>query len=538
MRELAPWLRLILRRPVRLTVGGGLILVTLVSGIGLLALSGWFITETALVGLALAAGAQAAINLYTPGGGIRFFALSRTVGRYLERVYNHDTVLRLLTDIRVHLFRQLASTPPIDRSGLSGAQWLSRLTRDVDALDTLYLRLIAPTALAALVVLLVVVLASIWFNATIALWLAIILFAALVLSTLSVYLRTRHIAGPQSEREERLRIAVIEHLEGFAELTAAGRTGKHAAWLMRQAQHVSSEQAKADRRVGWHQAGTQLLVNLAATFALWAGFSLFEAGQISGPVLVLLPIALLGLAEVYAALPDAFGKLGATETSAGRLNQQSETSGATMSEDGEKVPHGRVLVATDLAVRYADSPPIFKHVNLTLGEGEHLGVVGHSGSGKSSLADVLAGLIPAYHGDVCHRPLSYLTQSTVLFEDTLRANLMLANPNASDAELWQVLELVELAERFATEADQLDTWLGSAGSRLSGGEARRVALARVLLNPAPLIILDEPFTGVDAATRERICQRLNQWLEGKALIALAHGADALPDTDRVIHLTY
>ena len=156
MRELKPWLELILKRPGRLVVGGFLILATLLSGIALLAVSGWFLTKTALVGLLLAAGVAATINLYVPGGAIRFFAVSRTVFRYLERVYNHDTVLRLLTDIRVNLFSRLSRATRVRRGELSGAQWLSRLTSDVDALDTLYLRLIAPTALAGLVTLLVV----------------------------------------------------------------------------------------------------------------------------------------------------------------------------------------------------------------------------------------------------------------------------------------------------------------------------------------------------------------------------------------------
>ena len=126
MRELLPWLRLIFQRWGRLSVGGLLLLITVISGMGLLALSGWFITETALAGLLLAAGVQASINLYTPGGGIRLFALVRTVGRYLERVYNHDTVLRQLSDIRTRLFRQLAAAPRSHPLGLPDAPWLSR----------------------------------------------------------------------------------------------------------------------------------------------------------------------------------------------------------------------------------------------------------------------------------------------------------------------------------------------------------------------------------------------------------------------------
>ena len=544
MRELMPWLRLILERPVRLGIGALLILATVISGMGLLGLSGWFITETALTGLLLAAGVQASINLYTPGGGIRLFALTRTVARYLERIYNHDTVLRQLTDIRVRLFEDLALAPVSRRRKLGGAQWLSRLTRDVDALDTLYLRLIAPTAVAALVTVLVLILSGVLFGLDITLPLAALLFAALGLATIGTLARTRKTARRQSDNEDRLRAAVVEHLEGIAELTAAGRTGKHGAWLLRQAHGFTRKQAKIDRRAGWHQAISQLLVNLAGVLLLWAGLALFESGAMSGPVLVMVPIALLGLAEVYTVLPDAFGRFGATEAAARRLNQMTKRVGATGSEftdclplsDSANRPNGKALVVEELAVKYGSAAPLFTHLNLSVDCGERVGIVGHSGSGKSTLADAIAGLVPHFQGQIARQRVSYLTQSTVLFEDTLRANLQLGDPGASDTDLWRSLELVGLADRFQNEPHQLDTWLGSSGSRLSGGEARRVALARVLLNPAPLIILDEPFTGVDADTRRRICQQLAGWLAGKTVIALGHGPDALPGTDRVVHL--
>ncbi|HAC28642.1 MAG TPA: thiol reductant ABC exporter subunit CydC, partial [Marinobacter hydrocarbonoclasticus] len=244
MPELKPWLALIFRRKSRLTVGAGLLLGTLLSGIGLLALSGWFLTETALVGLLLAAGIQAYINLYVPGGGIRFFAVSRTVFRYLERVYNHNTVLQLLTDIRVALFDRLAARPRTERSSRSGAQWLSRLTADVDALDTLYLRLIAPAALAAVVTLLLAAMAWLLFDGVVAVILLVILSLSFLLSTWLVYLRTCIASGQLSDQQESLRGELVEHLEGFAELTAAGRTGKHTARLMRRSVELSRDQAR------------------------------------------------------------------------------------------------------------------------------------------------------------------------------------------------------------------------------------------------------------------------------------------------------
>ncbi len=538
MRELWPWLKLIFRRPGRLVLGGLLLLATLLAGMGLLALSGWFITATALTGLLLAAGVQASLNLYVPGGGIRFFAVARTVARYAERVYNHDTVLRLLTDIRVALFERLCLSARHRRNTLRGPQWLSRLTNDVDALDTLYLRLIAPAALAAMVTTLLVVVAATAYSRELAAGLVITLLPALLVATVVVYLRTHHLVYRQTDARERVRTDVIEHIEGFAELTAAGRTGKHAALCLRQADQVARNDSRADTRTGWHLGLSQVMVNLAVVLALWMGLQLFQQDVISGPVVVLLPVALLGLLEIYSVLPDAFARLGGTLASAARLNRDcSAEPVAESSTDLNPLDHHNALELEQVTIRFGDHSPVLSHFDLTVRAGEWVGIIGSSGAGKSSLAEVMAGLEQPASGRVRHLPLAYLTQQTVLFEDTLKANLRIGNPDASDAELWRVLELVAMADRFTHEPAQLNTWLGSMGSQLSGGEARRIALARALLNESTLLILDEPFTGVDAQTRDRIAAEMEQWLAGKTVVALGHAPEALPASGRTIRLS-
>lgn len=538
MHELTPWLALIFRRPGRLVIGGLLILATLLAGMGLLALSGWFITATALTGILLAAGMQASLNLYVPGGGIRFFAVARTVARYAERVYNHDTVLRLLTDIRVALFERLSDAGRQQRTRLRGPQWLSRLTSDVDALDTLYLRLIAPTALAALVTAMLLVAAWAVYQAELAIGLALVLIPAFMVATVAVYLRTRYLVYQQTDARERVRTDVIEHIEGFAELTAAGRTGKHAALCLRQAGQINRNEARADTRTGWNLGLSQVMVNLAVVLALWMGLALFQSGAISGPMVVLLPIALLGLQEIYSMLPDAFARLGGTLASAARLNQdcaapaQDERIDCKAPEDS-----GHTLELSQVTIRFGDHAPVLSRFDFAVRKGQWVGIIGSSGAGKSSLAEVMAGLEQPASGTVRHIPAAYLTQKTVLFDDTLKANLLIGRPDASDAELWRVLELVAMANRFVHEPAQLNTWLGSMGSQLSGGEARRIALARVLLNEAPLLILDEPFTGVDAHTRAGIASGMRQWLEGRTVISLGHAPEALPASDRTIRLS-
>lgn len=536
MRELAPWLALIFRRPGRLVIGGLLILATLVAGMGLLALSGWFITATALTGILLAAGVQASINLYVPGGGIRFFAVARTLARYAERVYNHDTVLRLLTDIRVTLFQRLSNAGRDRRTRLRGPQWLSRLTNDVDALDTLYLRLIAPTALAALVTAILVIAAWLMYRGELAVGLALVLVPAFLVATLLVYLRTRHLVYQQTAARERVRTDVIEHIEGFGELTAAGRIGKHAALCLRKAGQITHNEARTDTRTGWNLGLSQVMVNLSVVLALWVGLELFQAGAVTGPMVVLLPIALLGLQEIYSMLPDAFARLGGTLASAAALNRDC----APESSQGahEQQPHDSdcALELERVTIRFGDHAPVLSRFHMAVAKGEWVGMIGHSGAGKSSLADIIAGLEKPAFGRVHALPLAYLTQNTVLFDDTLKANLLIGRPDATDADLWRVLELVAMAGRFVHEPAQLNTWLGSMGSQLSGGEARRIALARVLLNKAPLLILDEPFTGVDSETRNTIATGMRRWLAGKTVVSLGHAPEALPASDRTIRL--
>ncbi|GAA3554844.1 thiol reductant ABC exporter subunit CydC [Marinobacter xestospongiae] len=544
MSELLPWLRVIQRRRSRLLVGAGLILLTLLSGLGLLALSGWFITATAVTGLLLAAGIQASLDIYTPGGGIRGFAVTRTVARYLERLYNHDTVLQLLADVRIQLFRGLARQSYRHLRSLRGADWLNRLTTDLDAMDSLYLRLIAPTALALLVSVGLVLVAWWLVSPLLALALAVLLAAGFLVATVLLHLRTGDHAAAIMVQQADLRAATIEHLEGQAELRAAGLLPQQQQALSARGDDYMAGQVVVDTRTAWHQALAGVLVNLAALTALVLGLQQMAAGAITGPVAVILPLALLGLVEVYGQLPEAFGRLGATVTSAARLNRDSGPLVPGSGSGRERAGDSNDRVQTGICLRNADIgpaglEPVLKGLTLTLEAGDWLGIVGRSGSGKSSLADALAGCAPLAAGQregVPAARVAYLTQQTTLLDDTLRANLVPDGRPVSDETLWRVLELVGLGERIAASRGRLDTWLGAYGSKLSGGEARRVALARVLLHPADLVILDEPFTGLDRATRERICQQLPAWLEGRTVVVLAHDEDALVPVRQVIHL--
>lgn len=549
MKALTPWIQLILKRRKRLFFGVLLMTLTVLAGTALLALSGWFITASALTGLLLAAGVAVHLDVYVPGSGIRAFALTRTLARYGERLYNHDTVLRLLADIRVALFRTLGQANANTVKSTHSAVWLSRLTRDVDALDSLYLRLLAPPVVALLATLLVLGTMAAVMPAT-----ALILATGFVaLSALSIVLPAW--LGRQNGRtllaqESRLRQHSIDYLSGLPELQAALQARPRAEQLMQTQDQLQSEQRRLITTVAAVESLQSSLLGVLALLTLLSGLNGWQQGELSGPVVTLWTLAVVALGEAYTSLPKAFAEFSKTRQAALQLNQlnqlaQSRANGAIHVPDSL-----RILSFEQVQPAYPGHPPL-NPVTLNLRKGQTLVITGESGSGKSSLASLIAADRVPVSGQIrvndttiadieplqWRKHLSWLTQETVLFSATLRENLLLGKPSATDRELWDALALVNLASRFESSRLGLETWIGQTGLALSGGEQRRIALARALLRPAQLYVLDEPFRGVDVATGQRILSALETALADKTLIWLAHENSTLPKADQQVHLT-
>lgn len=554
--DFRPWLTMLGHRRRRLWLGAGLMLLTVLSAIGLLALSGWFITATAITGVLLAAGVAATLDVYIPGGGIRLFAVTRTVSRYLERLYNHDTVLRLLADLRAGMFAVLTRLDSQVLGQLRASEWLNRLTADIDTLDSLYLRLLAPPLVALLAVVAVSILLGLF-----APWVG--LSVLLVLSVLWLWLVVGQacLGMAASQRRvatlDRLRSRTIEQLQGLAELRCYGTLEAHRHSLLRHEERLYADQ----RRLGFYQAlGNALVglcVSLSALLALWLAADIHAQGELSGPLMVMIPLAVLAINEALAGLPAGFTQLGATRAAAKRLNALGALRGGLVEPAEPKSLDSATpsVALQDVSLFYskAGAPalaPALEHVSLNIAAGERVALVGESGAGKSSVAQLIARLIDPSEGQVRiadrdSRELSlqalrgrigYLTQDTELFDDSLATNLRLGAPEADQLQLWRALEFVDLADWARQLPAGLDTWVGESGRQVSGGQARRIALARIVLGDADLVILDEPFSGLDAATATRIASRLDDWLAKRTVLYLAHDAEGLPGVMRTLRL--
>ncbi|WP_234430325.1 amino acid ABC transporter ATP-binding/permease protein, partial [Brucella melitensis] len=410
------------------------------------------------------------------------------------------------------------------------ARLLFRLTADIDALDSLYLRVLVPIGAA---------LATALF-AGVALGFMHPLFGLLVALTLLVIglglpviaaMRSEPAMRRSAKGTEALRARAIDLVAGQTELLMAGRMEAQQAALVRADAYMGS----ADKALNRIEIATGAGLGIAHAAILAGGLVLVGAGMIDAPVAVLGILIILGAMEPFAALRRGAMELGRTVLAARRVGPQLEEP-AKAACLPLPVP-GQAVVLENVSVRHEGAAATaLKGFNLDIAEGERVAVVGTSGAGKSTLFNLLAGEIAAESGSVAALPTRLLTQRTELFQDSLRNNLLLAKPDATDAELIDALQAAGLGEFMRNAPAGLDTALGEGGMGLSGGQARRLALARLFLTDAPLWELDEPTEGLDHATAEDVLARLSEKAAGRTLLIATHIGRETKICNRIIVL--
>ena len=547
--------------------------MTALSALGLLAVSGWFITASALTGAALAAGAVAVLDVYTPGSAIRLFAVSRTVSRYLERLYNHDTILRLLASLRGSAFASLVSMDPARLAARRSSDWLNRLTADIDTLDALYLRLAAPPVMALLLIVALLGITLVWLPGATP-WLALLLLTGWAWLTLGQARWGLVASRRRVTTLEALRSSLMEALRGHAELEAYAALGHVREQLEAVEARLLADQWRLAVISAVGNALAVLVIGLAWLLLLAMGMLALRDGQLSGPMLVMLPLAAMALGEGLAGLPTAFSQAGATLGAAERLNDIEHAAGVVHGD--ARLSAGPISVSLEqVSYRYPGALfEAFSNVSLTVEAGAQVAICGASGAGKSTLAALLTGQTSLasrglqsrcneqqgggteeqggrvlLNGREVHHyaPLAIaegvgcLTQQVDLFDASLADNLRLGAADADDAALWRVLAAVDLADWVASLPQGLATRVGEGGRQVSGGQARRISLARLALTNPGLVLLDEPFSGLDATTAQRVAQGLADWLAGRTVIYLLHEHDLAaprPGTEAVTRVCW
>ena len=521
MREQRGWM----------VLGAALAVLSTLSGIGLLAVAGYFITSMAVVGAG-----GAAINYYTPSALIRLFAILRTGGRYAERLVTHEATLRVLARLRVWLFARLVPLAPAALGELRSAELFSRLRADVDALEHAYLGVLVPL-LVAIVVMVVVVLASLIYLPWLALPLLLLFLFGGGLLPAWARRQGRAPGATVVACHETMRALAADGLRGRAELALYGAEEAHADRFAAVVARQRRAQRRIDRLQALGGAGVMLSAQLAGVCTLLLGLSALRGGLLSGPDLVMLALLVPAAFEAVAPLPEAWAQLASTLVSARRVFALADTP-VPVPEPGQPSPSigQHDLSLRGLRLRYgATGPWVLDGVDLDLPQGRRIALLGASGAGKSSLIGALTRLYPsegsatlggtpldAWHGDDLRAQIAVVEQRPYLFDASLRDNLRLARPGATAAQLDKAIEQAQLSDYVAGLPHGLRTWVGEDGIRVSGGEARRIAIARALLADPPILLLDEPTEGLDAGTVAQLYAALDAAMSGRSVLLITH----------------
>ncbi len=517
--------------------------VTIGSSLGLMTTSAYLIAKAAL--------RPSIAELQVAIVGVRFFGIARGLFRYLERTVAHDVTFRLLARLRTWFYAALEPLAPARLLHYRSGDLLARIVADVETLENFYLRVLAPPLVAFLVAILAAVLMGSFHPS-----LAWALLTFLALAGVGLPLLTRMLGRFMGQRlvqtRAELNCALVDGIQGAADLLAFGQEGRHLDRLRALNCELGSLQGRMAGIGGLHGALSGLLLNLAVVATLALAIPLMSAGRLDGVYLALLALATMAGFEAVLPLPQAFQNLESSLEAARRLFEMVDARPA-VADPALPAP---LPAAFDLRVeglRFSYNPgelPALDGVSFALPAGRCLAIVGPSGAGKTTLVHLLLRFwdyqegrillggrdLREYGQEDLRRAIAVVSQRTHLFNTTVRDNLLLARPEASQADLVAAARQAQIHDFVLSLPQGYDTLIGEQGVRLSAGQRRRLAIARALLKDAPFLILDEPTAGLDALTEREVLAALQPLLVGRTTLLITHRLVGVEAADEILVL--
>lgn len=542
MKTLAYVMPLVARLRGSLLVSLVLSLVTLAAGMALLGIAGWFLTAATVTT------AGVAFNLFAPSAGVRGLSFVRILSRYGEKVTGHDATLRLLSSLRRTTFSGLFRLVPINRLFGRG-DLVNRLIADLDALDAIFLVGLGPIAIAATAGIAMTALLAFTLPAAAAVYGAA--FAVATIGVPALLVAACHPVGKEIVgTSAALRSTVLDGIEGHQDLVLFDAVGRVRQSAERCADRLSKAKARLSRLTAWASAAVQLLSTVALISTLAFGLSAVSAKAIDGPLMVGLVLAVVASFEASATVVRSARGITAAVAAADRLSALSAMP-PTIAEPAipRPLPAGGAVDLEAVGYSYRDGATVLDNLTLHVADGECVAIKGPSGAGKSTVAQLLVRLIDPTAGRVLingcdlrevssselRERITLMTQDAPVFNETIRANLLIGRPDATDDVLWAILESVDMRDVVGALPAKLDAVLGESGRTFSAGQARRICLARTLLSPACIIVLDEPTAGLDTDAEQAFLRALPRLAGRRTMIVISH-AEVPSGFDRTVEL--
>ena len=543
-RTLPALLRLANPPRARLALGTVLGALTVLFGVGLMATAGYLISR--------AAERPAILSLMVAIVAVQFFGLGRPVLRYLERLVSHDGALGVLGGVRARFYERIEPLAPAQLDSYREGDLLSRMVADVDAMQNLYLRGIGPPLVALLAGAVSVGVAAAFLPAAGLVLAAGLLAGGLVVPALSGFLALRARERQAAARGE-LAAEVVELLGAGPELVAFGAEQTRLAHV-RAADRTLVRLARRDALAGGVADGLGLVVaGLTVAGVLVVSIAAFDHGHLDRVLIAALALLAVAAFEAVTPVAAAARELSAT-LAAGRRILQPIAQGPAVREPADPAPAPRwpfTVTLDGVRARYPGQPrPALESVSLRLEPGEHVALLGPSGAGKTTVANLLLRFLDPeeghvqiggrelrdYRQDDIRRAISVAGQESHLFSTSIRDNVRLARPDASDSEIEQALRRARIWDWVCGLPDGLDTLVGEQGRELSGGQRQRIVLARALLADAQVLVLDEPTAHLDPATADDLIRDVFSAAGDTTVLLITHRGEGLDLVDRVLTL--
>lgn len=522
-----------------LIIGIIISLIALTLGLALMSFAGGKVALTAL-GIAV-----------TSSLLLKLIGASRLIMRYTERLYTHNAMFHALADLRIWFFRQLARGSAAGLGFRHSGDILSRLVSDIETLDGLYLRLVLPFVGSVLTFFILFIILS-FFNILLAFSIVgCYAMAAFICPCYAGYV-TRQRGRKLVQGMAQLRMSVLDFIHGLREIRAFGAEQRMMSMIHNNEAFLFENQANQSKEVALIGVISFFFGQIAIMLVLMAGLKIIFQGLDAFHTIFCLFLTITAF-ELVVPLSKAGGLAGQIVNAAIRVVHINNEKQIKHQPDGqEEAPYSGDIQFQNVSFRWNDSGPwLYQDLNLTIEQNKKIAIIGPSGIGKSTLAALLLKVIQPQKGsilfankdlavlsdDSVRKRIAWLSQNTHLFDDTIRQNLLLGNPNATDDELWQALSQASVANVVREMPDGLDTWLGEGGVKVSGGQGRRIALARTLLLKAPVLLLDEPTSGLDADTETEFFKTLNQITADRTVILIMHRLTGVEHIDEIWRLS-
>ena len=516
---------------------------TVGSGIGLMMTSSYLIAKAAL---------QTPIyQLQIAIVGVRFFGISRGVFRYLERYISHNVTFKLLAKFRLWFFKSLIPVVPSRTIDLSSGDLLARSIEDIESIEHIFVRVISPPFIFVATSVLMFSLLSI-FSITYSIIFLLMFIASAVGIPLLTFILSNKTGKEIISLKSRLKEFSIDSIQGISELIFYNQKDN---WI-NDFDVINNKLLKAETRMNniqsLHESLTGLMMNLTIMVMLLTAIPDVTNGILEGVYLSVISIGIMASFEAVAQIPQAFQYLGKSTEAGKRLFEITDTNNFLLEKSFDhKLPLEHTLRLENISFSYNENNNALSNISFSLNHGEKIAIVGSSGAGKSTLVNVLTKLWNYNDGNIFLGNINYksisannlrnlisvVPQKVHLFTGTIKENLLIAKPDASDDELMFVLSKVNLETFINTLPDKLNTNIGELGKKLSGGESKRLTIARALLHDSPIIIFDEINSHVDNLTEKKILDTISNIKKDKSVLFITHRIVQMEMFDKIIVLS-